>query len=72
MNNNQKKMKNSKKLFEKKIELQNSQISGGLANVTYKNTSHTYTNNQGCTVINSQVVTDGKQLVEECFFTSCP
>lgn len=66
-------MKNSNKLFEKKIELKNSQISGGRAsNETYKNVNNTYTNDHGCTVTVSKVVTDKNQLVEECFFTNCP
>ncbi|KIA95145.1 hypothetical protein OC25_07360 [Pedobacter kyungheensis] len=65
-------MKNSNKLFDKKIELKNCQISGGLANLSYQNINTTYTNNQGCTVTVSKVVTDNKQLVEECFFTNCP
>jgi len=66
-------MKNSNKLFEKQIELKNSQISGGRASAeTYQNVNHTYINDQGCTVTHSQVVTDKKQLVEECFFTNCP
>ncbi|SDD68536.1 hypothetical protein [Pedobacter soli] len=66
-------MKNINKLFEKKIELKNSQISGGRAlGETYKNVNHTYTDQHGCTVTDAQVRTDGNVLVEECFFTNCP
>lgn len=66
-------MKNNNKLFEKKIELTNSQISGGLASGdTYKNINKTHTDANGCTLTVSQVVTDKNQLVEECFFSNCP
>jgi len=66
-------MKNSNKLFEKKIELKNSQISGGLASAgSYQNVNTTYTYDNGCTMTVARVLTDGKQLVEECFFTNCP
>jgi len=65
-------MKNSNKLFEKKIELKNSQISGGRASGTYKNVNTTHTYDNGCTLTVAQVLTDGNQLVEECFFSNCP
>ncbi|WP_124578384.1 hypothetical protein [Pedobacter sp. KBW06] len=66
-------MKNSNKLFEKKIELKNSQISGGLAAAgTYKNVNTTHTYPNGCTLTVAEVRTDGNQLVEECFFSNCP
>ncbi|WP_421941922.1 hypothetical protein [Pedobacter sp.] len=66
-------MKNSNKLFEKKIELKNNQISGGLASTeSYKNINNTYTDDNGCTLTVSKVVTDKNQLVEECFFSNCP
>lgn len=66
-------MKNSNKLFEKQIELKNSQISGGRASKeTYQYGNYSYTNDNGCTVIHSEITNDHKQLVEECFFTNCP
>ncbi|SER81421.1 hypothetical protein [Pedobacter rhizosphaerae] len=67
-------MKNSNKLFEKKIELKNSQISGGLSSdVTYKTETKVYPkNDKGCTSTLSQVLTDKNQLVEECYFSHCP
>ncbi|WP_421941923.1 hypothetical protein [Pedobacter sp.] len=67
-------MKNNNKLFEKKIELNNSQISGGLASAeTYKTQVTTYPKDKhGCTGTLSQVLTDKNVLVEDCYFTVCP
>ncbi|SDD68494.1 hypothetical protein [Pedobacter soli] len=66
-------MKNSNKLFEKQIELKNSQISGGRASgESYKNQHHTFTDQHGCTVTVAVVLTDNDVKVEECFFTNCP